>query len=379
MSDLPFPIFFRGIPALEMYHQKTSSGLIRGITTASLIELAKEFDDVRFPSCDFADVLVRLPESSAEYSGGGFFDLAVMCSETPPDSSFFNASGIGVCNFIYDAASRKYKDPLGMYREIRDKSMVTFSLKTAADVIDSALLFGRLGYSLPREAKHGFYNSLRDFNDPSVWTNIPQIQQRYILTTLLAGASPQRGFKVLKESGFISALWPELTGLSQTVHAKEFHPEGDVWDHTMEVFKHRKTRDLRLSLGLLLHDVGKPKARKESGNAFNRHAQIGASIAARFLDRLGFDASLRADVCFLVTHHMLPPFISRLPLFRTEKVMSSPLFPLLLELFRCDLTSTYRSPDDYYAACKTYRKYLKNRRNPFRSAEGKKLLRLYVE
>jgi len=58
--------------------------------------------------------------------------------------------------------------------------------------------------------------------------------------------------------------------------------------------------------------------------------------------------------------------------------MSSQLFPLLLELHRCDLSSTYRGPDGYYRACKVYRAYLKNVRNPFRTADGKKMLKRYV-
>jgi poly(A) polymerase len=58
--------------------------------------------------------------------------------------------------------------------------------------------------------------------------------------------------------------------------------------------------------------------------------------------------------------------------------MSSPHFPLLLEVFRCDLLSTFRGPEAYYEACKVYKTYLKNTKNPFRSSDGKKLLRQYV-
>jgi poly(A) polymerase len=76
---------------------------------------------------------------------------------------------------------------------------------------------------------------------------------------------------------------------------------------------------------------------------------------------------------------MLPPFIAKLATYRTEHVMSSPLFPLLLELYRCDVSATYRGPDGYYEACKVYRRFLRNKSNPFRNADGKKLLRLYVE
>jgi len=61
--------------------------------------------------------------------------------------------------------------------------------------------------------------------------------------------------------------------------------------------------------------------------------------------------------------------------------MESDLFPGLLEVYRCDLSSTFRGPDGYYEACKVYRAFLKHRKNPFRSSDGKKVqhLREYVE
>jgi poly(A) polymerase len=59
--------------------------------------------------------------------------------------------------------------------------------------------------------------------------------------------------------------------------------------------------------------------------------------------------------------------------------MAHPLFPVLLELYRCDLESSYRGPSAYYKACRIYRSYLKNSNNPYRGADGKKLVRLYVD
>jgi poly(A) polymerase len=70
---------------------------------------------------------------------------------------------------------------------------------------------------------------------------------------------------------------------------------------------------------------------------------------------------------------MLAGLIKTLPAYRTESVMASPLFPLLLEVYRCDLSSTFRGPDGYYEACKVYRAFLKHRKNPYRGADGKKI------
>jgi len=136
---------------------------------------------------------------------------------------------------------------------------------------------------------------------------------------------------------------------------------------------------LDLSLALLLHDVGKPRATEAEGRKFDRHAEIGRTMAERFLLRLGFPSKLVSDVSFLVRYHMLPAALPRLPPNRVEGVIDDPRFPILLELYKCDELSTFRGPDGYYEACAAYKAYLKNSRNPWRGADGKKLARMYLE
>jgi poly(A) polymerase len=70
---------------------------------------------------------------------------------------------------------------------------------------------------------------------------------------------------------------------------------------------------------------------------------------------------------------MLPAALPRLPLYRTEEIMASPLFPLLLELYRCDEASSFKGLDGYYESSAAYQSFLRNRRNPYRSADRKKL------
>jgi poly(A) polymerase len=166
--------------------------------------------------------------------------------------------------------------------------------------------------------------------------------------------------------------------LDDVDHSKEFHPEGNVWKHTLETFRYRKAGqksvyDLRLSLGLLLHDTGKPAAESSGSRRFDGHAELGERQARRFLERLGFGASLIADVCYLVRNHMLPAALPRLPLIRTGEIMASPLFPTLLELYRCDESSSFKGLDAYYKSSATYQSFLRHCRNPYRSADGKKL------
>jgi poly(A) polymerase len=202
--------------------------------------------------------------------------------------------------------------------------------------------------------------------------------QRAFLSCLLVSPWPDRGFKLLKAAGFLEEMWPELSCFNDVDHSKEFHPEGNVWNHTLETFRHRKADrpgafDLRLSLGLLLHDAGKPIAASNGSRRFDGHAELGAMAAARFLERLGFEPSLVRDIYYLVKNHMLPAALKRLPLAKTRETMDSHLFPTLMELYRCDESSSFKGLDDFYENSSAYQRYLKDLRNPYRSADGKKI------
>jgi poly(A) polymerase len=206
-----------------------------------------------------------------------------------------------------------------------------------------------------------------------------------LLTGLLEAANPAPGFELLKSSGFIAAYWPELASLDDVDHSKEYHPEGNVWKHTMETLRYRKSAgskkkpgsvtsfEPQLSLGLLLHDIGKPLSNSTGSRRFDGHAELGERQARRFLERLGFDTPLIHDVCFLVRNHMLPAALPRLPLIRTGDIMASPLFPALLELYRCDESSSFKGLDGYYQSSATYQSFLRHRHNPYRSMDGKKI------
>jgi len=118
--------------------------------------------------------------------------------------------------------------------------------------------------------------------------------------------------------------------------------------------------------------VGKPDALGTQERPYDRHAELGAELAASFLRRLGFPQSLVQEVGFLVRYHMMPGALKKLPLYRSEKIMDSPLFPRLLELYRADLSPSYGSPEGYYEACQEYRTYLRNKANPYRRSDGSK-------
>jgi poly(A) polymerase len=210
--------------------------------------------------------------------------------------------------------------------------------------------------------------------------SIPASWHRIVLTQVLTGRFAWRGAELMARSGYLEAVLPELAAMNHTDHSKEGHPEGNVWRHSVETLRYRKTTDLVVGLALLLHDSGKPFSHEEGPRKFNHHADIGADVAHAILTRLAFPSALVERVVWLVRYHMIPGALERLPDHRRAPIMGSELFPLLLEVYRCDLSSTYRGPDGYYRACTVYRRFLKRERS--RETVGipaRRLRELYVE
>jgi len=327
--------------------------------SADLIQLAKLFPDLRYPGIEGIDAaLSREGEPTAYFR----------CMDS--NNSKETRQPFDPLHLLYDPVRDSFQDPQAIYPSLRLSVLRPSEDACRTSWIPSAaVMISRYPYRLE--------------SPPPIWQDgaLPAEKQRDILLQVITGKTPQAGLKLLMESGFIAAHWPELDRMRDVSHSKEYHPEGDAWDHTMETFRYRKNMNIPVSLALLLHDTGKPLAEAAEGRRFDKHAEIGTGIAEKFLRRLEFPPSLIRDVLYLVKNHMLPGALKLLPVYRVEGIMKSDLFPLLLEVYRCDLSSTFRGPDSYYTACKVYRAFLKNSKNPFRTTEGKKIqyLREYVE
>jgi poly(A) polymerase len=402
-----YDVRLRGFSAIDRYLDRDTLPFVLVDTNASLSSLARCFEELRFPGAAVADAAVE--------RGGR--DYLFRC----PDSGAVEKSAYKLLHFAQDWKSSRFYDPWGFYpllRQFRESGRETRSAEAqggerspawwegferAPDrlraAMEGALILARYGGtdSPGYTAQHpsgGFSHPACEGKErkpgeiaaaigelPAAPSPDPA-EQRILLTGLLDSSHPELGFEFLKRTGFVETCWPELAILDDVDHSKEFHPEGNVWKHTMETFRYRKGNprsgyDLRLSLALLLHDSGKPLSESSGGQRFRVHAELGAIQARRFLDRLGFDPGLIAGVAWLVKNHMLPAAMPRLPLVRTQEIMEAPLFPVLMELYRCDESSSFKGLDGYYKSSAAYQNYLKYRRNPYRGSDGKKIRQRY--
>jgi poly(A) polymerase len=333
------------------------------LAPCALQDLASAVDDLRYPGAHYADAAI-LPLAGPKAGAEDGRPLYLRCADSAKEAE---AAAFAPLDLLRDSERDVFLDPKGVYPSLRERTSVMRPAEADRQLFESAILASRYPYELDEDVLPPLP---RDFSVDA---------QRDLLELMLTGARPERGLELLRKVGFVDAYWPELASLAGTDQSKEYHPEGDAWAHTMGTFRHRKLPELGLSLGLLLHDTGKPKASESEGHRFDGHAEIGRSVAERFLLRLGFPVPLVSEASFLVRYHMMPAALPRMPANRLEGIIDNPCFPVLLELYRCDELSTFRGPEGYYEACAAYKAWLKNALNPWRGADGKKLARMHLE
>ncbi|MBI5625559.1 MAG: polynucleotide adenylyltransferase [Elusimicrobia bacterium] len=131
---------------------------------------------------------------------------------------------------------------------------------------------------------------------------------------LLKGRRPSLGLRFLQDTGWLRHF-PELSALVGCEQEPEWHPEGDVWTHTlhsMDAFAESRigdeTEDLVVGFAVLCHDFGKPSTtRFEDGRIRSwEHEEAGGAPARTFLERLTNQEGLISAVLPLVTCHMRP-------------------------------------------------------------------------
>jgi len=159
------------------------------------------------------------------------------------------------------------------------------------------------------------------------------------LERMLVHGTRRRAFELLDESGLAAVVLPELPAMHGVEQPPDFHPEGDVWIHTALVLEHLPARpSFELTLGALLHDVGKPATFKRAADRirFDGHVELGARMAEEICGRLRMSRASTERVVALVADHLVFKDVPAMRPGRLRRLMAEPHFPELLQLYRAD-------------------------------------------
>lgn len=172
------------------------------------------------------------------------------------------------------------------------------------------------------------------------------------LSRILTEGGARRGCELLDASGLLEILLPEIARMKGVPQPPEFHPEGDVWTHTLLLLEHlTPSPPLPLALAALLHDVGKPPTFSVSDRIrFNGHAEEGARLTALILQRLKYPGAIIDATVALVKNHMRFLDLPRMGQAARKRFFRLPHFDQQLELYRLDLLGGLRPLDAYEEA-----------------------------
>lgn len=148
---------------------------------------------------------------------------------------------------------------------------------------------------------------------------------------------------LLGELGLLQMVLPEVAAMQGVEQPPEYHPEGDVFQHTVIMLNQMETDDYRLAWAVLLHDVGKPPTAqlKEGRWRFECHAKVGEEAARVILERLKFSCDDRDAICFMVGNHMRFIDVKSMRRATLRRLVGAPTFLSEMELHRLDCSSSH--------------------------------------
>ncbi len=178
------------------------------------------------------------------------------------------------------------------------------------------------------------------------------------LTKMLTEGQARRAFELLDTTGLLPEVLPEIAAMKGVEQPPEYHPEGDVFVHTLLLLEKLHPGcsgsisgfvSKTLAWGALLHDVGKPPTFRIAPDRirFDGHVEVGVKMAAEICRRLRFSNHETDQILALVDNHMRFADVQRMNQSTLKKFLRLPAFDEHLELHRIDCLSSHGQLDAY--------------------------------
>src|SRR5580658_2289827 len=170
------------------------------------------------------------------------------------------------------------------------------------------------------------------------------------LTRMLTEGHARRAFLLLDDSGLLREVLPEISAMKGVQQPPQFHPEGDVFVHTLLLLENLPHPcPLTLAWGALLHDVGKPATFRVAPDRirFDGHVDVGAKMAEEICQRLRFSGGDTEHVLALVDNHMRFGDATRMSESTLKKFLRMPQFDQHMALHRADSLASHGNLSTY--------------------------------
>jgi poly(A) polymerase len=265
---------------------------------------------------------------------------------------------------LWDPLTDTLLDYVGGHNDIRNGIIRTIGdprqrfQEDKLRLIRAARFSARFGFELETATR----NTLQDHADQIQRVSKERVRDE--LTKILTEGYASRGIQLLETLGLLRSLLPEISALQGVRQPPEYHPEGDVWTHTLLMLQlmDETKRDLgggmnattdwtgnsypsiSLALGVLLHDVGKPDTFTITDRIrFNNHCEVGARMAIQICERLRFTNKQTERVAQLVRDHLKFKDLPQMKPSTLKRFLRLEGFEEHLELHRLDCLGSHRN------------------------------------
>lgn len=230
----------------------------------------------------------------------------------------------GLIRAIGDPAARFAEDHLRIPRAIRFAAALGFAIET-----QTGLAIRTVAETAARVSAERLFSEL---------------------TRMLTGPRPGYALQLLRDLGVLSAVLPEVAAMAGVEQPPQFHPEGDVWQHTKLLVDGLRMADPTLAWSALLHDVGKPPTHeyREGRDRFPKHARQGAVMARAILRRFKASRRLIDEVDAVIDNHMSFMHVREMRPATRRRLLARPTFATELELHRLDCQASHAKLDLYW-------------------------------
>ncbi len=231
----------------------------------------------------------------------------------------------GVIRAIGDARQRFEEDHLRMLRAVRFASRFHFKIET------------------------GTMSAIREMHPRIARVSPERIRDE--LNRILTEGGARRGFELLDACGLLPDILPEVAAMKGVKQPPEFHPEGDVWTHTLIMLEGLRAPTPTLAWGVLLHDVGKPGTFRIADRIrFDGHVELGERLARDILARLRFSNADTDQIVALIANHMRFTHVHQMRESTLKRMLRMDRFEEHLELHRLDCVSSHGNLENYQLA-----------------------------
>ena len=230
----------------------------------------------------------------------------------------------GIIRAIGDPERRFAEDKLRMLRAVRFAARFKYSIDPAT------------------------FASMRNLADQIRVVSRERVRDE--LTRMLTEGHGRRAFLLLDESGLLREVLPEISAMKSVEQPPEYHPEGDVFVHTLLLLENLPSPcPATLAWGALLHDVGKPATFRVAPDRirFDGHVEVGVKMAEEICRRLRFSNDDTEQILALVDNHMRFGHVSRMKESTLKKFLRMPAFDEHLALHRADCLASHRNLATY--------------------------------